>query len=359
MEVRIEGRDPESLEAPHLFQSGFWCRFKERFGWTPVAFQVGIRPKEGEGEIPLFLLLRTLYPGFSIAYVPFGPTLPLGFSEDTQWMLLSRWAILQRIAEALGKELPSLCRMIRFDLPWEKPSKGENLQLNPPPDTRLCKAPMDIQPPDTVVLDLSRTEEELLLGMKPKTRYNVRLAMKKGVEVRQGRVEELPAWYSIYQETAERDRIAIHPYTYYRTLFDLSLSYGGESPQLSLFLAFYEGILVGGIIVALFKGEAIYLYGASSNQHRNVMASHLLQWEAMKWARQRGATQYDLFGIPPAEDPAHPMGGLYRFKTGFGGRILHRWGSWDYPIHGVSYEIYRQAERFRNWYHKVFRKRFF
>jgi lipid II:glycine glycyltransferase (peptidoglycan interpeptide bridge formation enzyme) len=353
MEVRIERKDPESLEAPHLFQSGFWCRFKERFGWTPLAFRVGMGDGEGEREIPLFLHLRTLVHGFSIAYVPFGPTFPRGLGEDTRWTLLSH------IAEALGKELPSPCRMIRFDLPWEKPSKVENLRLHPHPDTRLYKAPMDIQPPDTVVLDLTQTEEELLLGMKPKTRYNVRLALKKGVEVRQGRVEDLSEWYKLYRETAERDRIAIHPYAYYRTLFDLSLSYGGDSPQLSLFLAFYEGTLVGGIIAALFKDEAFYLYGASSNQHRNVMASYLLQWEAIKWAKQGGATQYDLFGIPPTEDPAHPMGGLYRFKTGFGGRILHRWGSWDYPLHGIPYKIYRQAERFRYWYHKVFRKRFF
>jgi len=355
MEVRIEGRDPESLEAPHLFQSGFWCRFKEKFGWSPFTFRVWVSNKEGKGEIPLFLHLRTLLPGLSIAYVPFGPTFPAELGE----VEALRWVFLSRISEILGKELPFSCRMIRFDLPWEKPSMGENLQFNPSLNARLCKAPMDIQPPDTVILDLTQTEEELLLGMKPKTRYNVRLAMKKGVEVRIGGVEDLTEWYKLYRETAQRDRIAIHPYTYYRTLFDLSFSYGGDSPQMSLFLAFYEGLLVGGIIVALFKEEAIYLYGASSNQHRNVMASHLLQWEAMKWAKQRGAKQYDLFGIPPTEDPAHPMVGLYRFKTGFGGRILHRWGSWDYPIHRIPYGIYRQAERFRYWYHKVFRKRFF
>lgn len=347
MEVWIERRDPESLEALHLLQSGFWCRFKEKFGWSAAGFHIWFRDKDKEVQIPLFVHLRTLFPGFALAYVPFGPAFPL---ED-------RWALLGKIAGALGKELPSACILVRFDLPWEKLLAGDN-DFIPQISTRLRKAPVDIQPPDTVVLDLTQSEEELLNGMKPKTRYNVRLAMKKGVEVRPGTTADLEQWYTLYQETAFRDRIAIHPYSYYRTLFELSLSYGGESPLLSLFLASYEGTPVGGIIVALFKGEAFYLYGASSNQHRNVMASYLLQWEAIKWAKREGASRYDLFGIPPQEDPAHPMGGLYRFKTGFGGRILHRWGSWDYPIHRIRYEFYRQAERLRYGYHKVLRKRF-
>ena len=357
MEIWIEQRDPDSLQAPHLFQSGFWCRFKEKFGWTPLAFQVGISLREGEGEIPLFLHLRTLFSVFSIAYIPFGPDFPTGLGED------SRWVLLNSVSMSLEKELPFPCQMIRFDLPWEKPSSAESSQLKPHlnihPQIRFYKAPMDIQPPDTVVLDLTQSEEQLLLGMKPKTRYNLRLAMKKGIEVRSGTVEDLSNWYKLYRETAARDRIAIHSYTYYRTLFDLSLSYRGDSPRIALFLASYEGTLIGGIIAALFKDEAIYLYGASSNQHRNVMASYLLQWEAMKWAKQGGARRYDLFGISPTDDPTHPLGGLYRFKTGFGGRILHRWGSWDYPIHGIPYGIYREAERFRYWYHKVFRKHFF
>lgn len=379
MEGWVEPRDPESLEASNLFQSGFWCRFKEKFGWIPFAFQVRYRHAGIEGELPLFVHLRALLPGFSLAYIPFGPVIPSGLEKGNipnsthSFSAENSWNLLTTIGQALEKELPFPCHVVRFDLPWEKSSDGERDFKRSPSEnatfqtsenttfrkgSRLYRAPVDIQPPDTVVLDLAPDEEELLNGMKPKTRYNVRLAMKKGVEVRLGTVEDLELWYALYQETAARDRIAIHPYAYYRALFDLSLSYGGESPALSLFLAYYEGTLVGGILVALFKDMAIYLYGASSNRHRNVMASYLLQWEAMKWAKRMGARTYDLFGIPPREDPTHPMVGLYRFKTGFGGKILHRWGCWDYPIHCVPYGIYRQAERFRYWYHKVFRKRF-
>ncbi len=358
MEVRVDRRDPESLDAAHLLQSGFWCRFKEQFGWTPFAFQVRVRHSNGEGTFNLFLHLRALFPGFSLAYVPFGPAFPLESGSETS-RVEEGFLLLERIGKVLGKELPSLCHLVRFDVPWENPlGKVRNLNSSVRQDIHLYKALTDIQPPDTVLLDLTQTEEELLNGMKPKTRYNVRLALKKGVEVRTGTVADLEQWYVLYRETAIRDRIGIHPYAYYRALFDLTHSYGGESPMLSLFLASYEGTLVGGIIVALFKNEAIYLYGASSNQHRNVMASYLLQWEAIKWAKGLGASTYDLFGIPPTEDPTHPMVGLYRFKTGFGGRILHRWGSWDYPIHRIPYGIYRQGERLRYWYHKVFRKRF-
>ncbi|MCX7787478.1 MAG: peptidoglycan bridge formation glycyltransferase FemA/FemB family protein [Spirochaetes bacterium] len=358
MEVRVDRREPESLEAAHLLQSGFWCRFKEKFGWNPFAFHVWIRHTTWEGEFNLFLHLRTLFPGFSISYVPFGPAFPERFGKGTS-LTEEGGILIEQIGEALRKELPSHCHVVRFDLPWEKPLRVDgDSKLSVRRDLHLYKALLDIQPPDTVILDLTQTEEDLLKGMKPKTRYNVRLAMKKGVVVRQGTEEDLEAWYTLYQETAVRDRIAIHPYSYYRTLFELSHTFTGESPILSLFLAHYEGVLIGGIIVALFKDEALYLYGASSNQHRNVMASYLLQWEAIQWAKSMGARTYDLFGIPPCEDPTHPMVGLYRFKTGFGGRILHRWGSWDYPIHWIVYGIYRQAEQVRTWYYKVFRKRF-
>jgi lipid II:glycine glycyltransferase (peptidoglycan interpeptide bridge formation enzyme) len=216
---------------------------------------------------------------------------------------------------------------------------------------------LDIQPPDTVILSLEGDDEVLLGAMKPKTRYNIRLAEKKGVLVRCGTVEELSLWYELYRETAERDGIGLHEYGYYRRLFDLAETYSGKKPLLRLLLATAEEKLLAGIIVAVFDEHAFYLYGASSNEMRNYMASYLLQWRAMVLAKSLGARDYDLFGIPPRDDPGHAMYGLFRFKTGFGGTFLHRPGSYDFPFKYFAYLGYRGAEGIRKWYHKSWAKR--
>jgi lipid II:glycine glycyltransferase (peptidoglycan interpeptide bridge formation enzyme) len=224
------------------------------------------------------------------------------------------------------------------------------------------------------VIDLDSEEDALLKAMKSKTRYNVRLAAKRGVGVRVAEFGELPRWYEIYEETSRRDRIAIHSEAYYHRLFEIvgagadgtdnsggggnpGGSGGGGSPRLLLYLAEHDGQLLAGNIVLEWDKTATYLYGASSGLRRELMAPYLLQWEAMRQAMARGCARYDLFGIPPTPDPKHPMHGLYRFKTGFGGRILHRLGAWDYPFASGRYAVYRAAEGLRDYYYKVIRKR--
>ena len=99
--------------------------------------------------------------------------------------------------------------------------------------------------------------------------------------------------------------------------------------------------------------EAVYLYGASSNHKRNLMPNHLLQWTAMKDAKAYGSKCYDMYGMPPeGEDENHPMHGLYMFKANFGGRIIHRIGSWDMPLKPVTYKMYSMAEGVRAWWFK-------
>jgi lipid II:glycine glycyltransferase (peptidoglycan interpeptide bridge formation enzyme) len=251
----------------------------------------------------------------------------------------------------------------------------------------------DIQPPSTVIVDISADPDTLLSRMKSKTRYNVRLASKKGVTVEisppgeDGVPADFDRWYDLYLETAERDRIAVHSRTYYRRQFRVAAELGeaggdglpdvrapgelsgaarkdgahpaaqGGAPRLALLLAYHGGELLAGNILAAFGKRGTYLYGASSNRKRNLMPTYALQWAGMEWARGRGCTEYDLFGIPPAEDPDHPMHGLYRFKTGFGGKIIHRPGCWDYPLRRGLYGVFRGAEAARKYYFKRLRKR--
>jgi lipid II:glycine glycyltransferase (peptidoglycan interpeptide bridge formation enzyme) len=348
--VGIEPADLALCDGASTFlQSGFWGGFKARFGWEALPFLV--RWKGGACG-PLLVLSRSLFPGFSFTYVPRGPQLPL----EAQSPQTFETDALASLAGLLRSHLRRNTAFIRFDPPWYSFAEAPP-HIGPP----LLKAPSNVQAPDTVLVNLVPPPEVILAGMKPKWRYNIGLAEKKGVTVRQfsafpALTEEtgqaLTRFYTLLQETAERDGIAIHGFEYYRGLFVHAAEYrplpSTPPPDLRLYLALYGDQALAGI-VTLFRGsEGVYLYGASSGLHRNLMAPYALQWAAMKDARESGCRSYDLFGIPPSPDPSHPMAGLYRFKTGFAaGGIIHLPGSWDYPCRPLPARLYRIAEGLR------------
>jgi lipid II:glycine glycyltransferase (peptidoglycan interpeptide bridge formation enzyme) len=356
--VRVEPAGLEALSGS-LLQSRFWAEFRGQLGWQPRAFSCrsGGLGSWGSRDFSLLVLLRALPLRQRLAYIPHGPEVPAPELEDGR--------LLAALAEALRPHLAG-CLFLRFDLPWAlRPEAGG---ADPTAGLRaagLRRAPMDVQPPDTVVLDLGYEEESLLAAMKAKTRYNIGLAAKKGVRVEEGGAADLPAWYELYRQTARRDRITLHDYEYYRRQFELAQAGGAAAgggvarggPELKLLLARHEGDLLAGILLAVHGRAATYLYGASSDAKRNLMPAYALQWEAIRIARARGCLTYDLFGIPPSPDPAHPMHGLYRFKTGFGGRMVNRPGCWDFPYRRAAYAAYAAAERARAWYYRRFRKR--
>ncbi|NNM53339.1 MAG: peptidoglycan bridge formation glycyltransferase FemA/FemB family protein [Spirochaetales bacterium] len=342
----------ESLTAPIFLQTGLWGKFKSRFGWQAYGFDV-----DGHS---LLVLTRTLRPGLVLAYIPHGPW----WSE-----MLDREGLEERLKNlglALAEHLPPGVFTLRFDLLAGTQmtlgdSSDEETQTEtgfPPPLARPWRKPPDVQPPDTVIVPIS-SEDEMLARMKKKTRYNIRLAEKKGVRVRQASLSELEAWYELYRETGERDKIALHPLAYYRTLLELAANTPG--PKVHLLFAeadLPEGTkLLAGNFVVTHGQQAIYLYGASSNEHRNLMAPYALQWEGLKLAHNEGCTEYDLFGVPPTNDPEHPMHGLFQFKTGFGGRLEHRLGAWDLVLRPAIWNAVTLVDRLRVWYFKVWKKR--
>jgi len=320
-----------------LLQSGFWGALKSQFGHIPHAFTI----RCGNAEFDLLVLERTIGKLFSLAYVPHGP-------------VAHEFSLVTELPIILKKYLPFRCVFIRFDFPWstkELTDAGVDLSGS------FIKPDTDIQPPCTVLVDLTPEEENILGKMKSKTRYNIRLAERKGVEVVSGTIEDLPLWYEMYRETSERDRIAIHSYEYYHRLFSLGQTYNSRTPEIILLLAKIEGDIVAGNILALYGTQGVYLYGASRSVKRNYMPTYALQWFGMKLAKEKGCSEFDLFGIPPDPSPKHPMHGLYRFKTGFGGRIIRRTGSWDYPIRPLVYRIVTAAEKIRTYYYKRLRKK--
>jgi lipid II:glycine glycyltransferase (peptidoglycan interpeptide bridge formation enzyme) len=136
---------------------------------------------------------------------------------------------------------------------------------------------------------------------------------------------DVEAWYTLLETTGERDQFGIHTLAYYRKAWQVL----GGRQQARLFLAYAEGELLAGIFVSLLAREAIYLYGASSNARRNLMPNYLLQWEAMRWAKQSGARRYDFWGIPATDETEEEMAGVYRFKSGWGGRVVRFLGNYE------------------------------
>jgi len=322
--------------ADTFLQSAMWGRFKARFGWQAKAFSVDWNQGSGPGtERPLLTLSRRIAPFLSMTYVPWGPELPAAFPSDPH----SRAEAAAELACGLKAFLPST--FIRFDPPWFDAEGAGPL----PPAKGFKRAASDIQPPDTVLVDLRPPLDDILAAMKSKCRYNIGLAQKHGVLICEPGETGVDLFYRLLKETAQRDGIAVHSAEYYRALFEEART--EPSTQLRLYTARHEDDDLAAI-VALFRGkQATYLYGASSNVKRNLMAPYALQWKAMQDAKAFGCELYDLFGIPPDESPKHPMAGLYRFKTGFGGKIIHRPGSWDYPYKPLTHALFKKAEFLR------------
>jgi lipid II:glycine glycyltransferase (peptidoglycan interpeptide bridge formation enzyme) len=188
--------------------------------------------------------------------------------------------------------------------------------------------------------------------MKSKTRYNIRLAGRKGVAVREGTAEDLPGFCCLMQITGQRDGFGIHSKSYYETAYQLFVPQG----LAKLFLATYEDRVLAGIMAFAFGQRAWYMYGASSDEHRDLMPNYLLQWEAIQWAKERGCLTYDLWGVPDEEEEvlekeflerSDGLWGVYRFKRGFGGQVVHYLGAYDYVYSPLLYRLYSRLMAWR------------
>ena len=202
-----------------------------------------------------------------------------------------------------------------------------------------CFSPEQIQFRNTMLIDLSQSEEALLAAMKSKWRYNIRLAGRKGVTIEHGTMADIPQFYHMYAETAARDEFLIRPEAYYRDVWETFMEVG----QADMLLAKVEGEPVAGLLLFYAGQTAWYLYGASTGQHRKLMPNHLLQWTAMQQAKARGCTLYDMWGAPNIFDETDSMWGVYRFKQGFGGQVVHGLGAWDYPVRPWLYRAFTEG----------------
>lgn len=316
----------------HVLQTTAWAQLKSRFGW-----RVGYALVEDANRIQAGaqVLFRPLPLGLGcVAYVPKGPL--LDWADDT-------------LVGALLDALHHLCRRQRAIFLKIEPDEEEHPALAQRlPAWGFRPSPQTIQPRRTILIDLTPAADDILAQMKSKTRYNIRLAERKEVKVREGTEHDLDAFYRLMRITAERDRFVVHSRAYYETAYQLFVPQGIGR----LLLAEYGGELIAGVMVFAWGDKAWYMYGASSDIHRDRMPNYLLQWQAMLWAKSQGCRTYDLWGIPDEDEEtleAHfldrrdGLWGVYRFKRGFGGRVLRYVGAWDQVYRPVLYWLYRRV----------------
>jgi peptidoglycan pentaglycine glycine transferase (the first glycine) len=277
------------------------------------------------------ILVRRLYARLPVAvgYVPKGPVLDWMDAALVEAVLEGIEAEARRAGAIFVKIDPD----VRADTPVGEAVVAALTRRGWRPSAE------NIQYRNTVISDLTPSEDELLAAMKPKWRYNIRLAERKGVVVRSGTAGDLPAFYAMYAETGGRDGFLVRPFDYYRAIWGRFLADGLGH----VLLAEVDGAPVAGLFLFRFGPTAWYFYGASTAQGRDLMPNHALQWAALRWAKAAGCTRYDWWGAPDVLDESDPMWGVYRFKQGFGGEFTPWIGAWDYPTNRAAYWGYTVA----------------
>ncbi|MEA3403547.1 MAG: peptidoglycan bridge formation glycyltransferase FemA/FemB family protein [Armatimonadota bacterium] len=325
-----------SAQYPTVMQTWQWGQLKSSTGWTPHVVAV-----EDGGAIAAgaLVLARELpHVGRSLLYAPRGPIVDFDDAELVRSLLGEIRALAgERGAVALKIDPPVSAE--RSEVVELLEAEGFRFVGDEDPDLG------GTQPRYVMKTDLTPDPEELLASFKSKWRYNIRLAGRRGVSVREGTREDLPRFYELLEGTARRDQFRVRDYSYFERMYDLL----APEEMLRLFVAQFEGRMVAGDILLRMGDEAVYVYGASDSDYHKHMPNHLLQWEMMQWAKGVGCTTYNLRGVSREVDgePVGELGGLNRFKRGFAGQYMEYIGEWDLVYSPVWYRVYEAAQRLR------------
>ena len=330
-----------ALPNPHVLQSWEWGETKAQTEWRAKRYAV----RGGDGNLlAAFQLLLRPGPGglpISIGYIPKGPVIDWGNPNAVA-------STLELIAD-VGRREWALFVKIDPDVREDLPEGQQLLQMLTSCGWRFSEEQIQFKNTALSLLDPSHESpsEQLLDQMKNKWRYNIRLAERRGIRIREGRAEDLPAFYSLYAETGQRDGFILRPYSYYERIWLRYLEAQAEPDNPAggtLLLAEHdeEPTVIAGLFLMRYAKRSWYFYGASSNLRRRDMPNYLLQWEALNWAISQGSTIYDWWGAPTnPDDPDDSMAGVWQFKQGFGAELQPHIGAWDLPTSPRLFKLYQ------------------
>lgn len=311
-----------------LLQSWQWADFQKSLGNS--IFRLGVINGEGQLQAAASIVKHELPFEYNYLYCPRGPVINVLKLED----LNSLFAEIKKIA----KEEKSF--LIRVDPPW---LIGNEKRLV---DASFRKGEYEIQPKCSFVIDITKNEQELLATMKQKTRYNIGLAQRKEVKVRSSsEAADIESFWQLTKQTSSRDGFTPHPKEHYKKMFDI-LSQNGT---VKLFLAEYDNKIIAANMMSFFGKVCTYLHGASANMYRDIMAPHLLQWEAILEAKKLGFQFYDFGGVNGETFNNPKWEGVTRFKTGFSTEVKpdEYVGNFDLVLSPAIFAAYKFVKQIR------------
>jgi lipid II:glycine glycyltransferase (peptidoglycan interpeptide bridge formation enzyme) len=339
-----------SFPDSHVLQTWKWGLIKSQYGWEPIYKVWGDIVKPEAAALILKRVLRIA--GFTtplcILYLPKGP-------------LLSDWGDQELIQQIFGdlkvfaQENKAVFIKIDPDVRLGTGIPGKELTQEEPKGHEVTKilnlngwrySDEQIQFRNTLSIDLTPSEDELLASMKQKTRYNIRLAGRKGVQVRYGTTDDIDLLYRMYVDTSVRDGFVIRNESYYQLMWETFMRsdlVDNEHPNIPIcepIIAEVDGLPVAAVVIFRFAGIAYYLHGMSLQVHKNKMPNYLLQWKAMIRSKEMGCKRYDLWGAPEVFNETDPMWGVFRFKQGLGGEVIRSIGAYDLPVWNMVYRLY-------------------
>lgn len=336
-----------ALPNRHFLQSWEWGEIKAQTGWHAERYAVCLPPHNNPIAAFQFLWRQPIrYVPLRVAYIPKGPLLDWSNEVATKLALdaievvtSTNRAIFAKIDPDVRSDLETgkALHSILTQRGWQV--SREQIQFKNTAITLLPSHPDSVPTEDDIA-------QSLLLPLKSKWRYNVRLAHRRGITIRQGGPADFRPFYNLYAETSRRDQFLIRPFEYYQTLWQTFLDAQEQSDNPAggvLLLAEHaeDNAPVAGLFLTRYAEQAVYFNGASSDRRRRDMPNHLLQYEALRWAFNQGCSIYDWWGAPTdLDDPDDEMQGVWNFKRGFGAEFQPHIGAWDWPQSKRAYRLY-------------------
>ncbi len=314
----------------HVLQSWEWGEVKKSTAWKPYRLVI---ENENQEILAAVSLLKRDIPVIkkSIFYAPRGPAVDFEDQELFLFLMDSIKDLAKKENVIFLKIDPDIAeeeyKNILDKYGFKHLGTGKNFE--------------GIQPNFVMRLDIKPSEEELMKSFHSKTRYNIKLAKKRKVEIKENCVkEDLKEFYDILKVTASRDKFLIRSYSYFETIWEELV----EKGLAKLFMAYYDGQPISGTLVFIFGDKAWYIYGASDNKHRRNMPNYLLQWHMILWSKAKGCNMYDFRGVSGDISPENPLYGLYRFKKGFKPDLVELIGEYDLVYSKLYYLMWNTLE---------------